>query len=71
MDDAELIEALAEAKDDNPYAIVKVTGMVFGEEQKKRLYDHLRNEKGKVKMSDVMDAIEDVFGAFGQQGKNS
>lgn len=71
MDNMELVEALADATGDNPLAIAKVTEMIFGKEQKKRLYDHLRNEKGRVKVSSVMKIIEEVFGAFGQQGKNS
>lgn len=71
MDNMELVEALAETRDEDPFAIARVTTIIFGKEQKKRLYDHLRNDKGRVPVAEVMNTIEEIFEAFGQQGKNS
>lgn len=69
IDDMELLEQIA-ACDENPMALAKVTKMILGEEQRKRLYDHLRNEQGRVPIKEVSEAISDIFGAFGKDGKN-
>ena len=67
MDDMELVEELANMQENDLIAIT----MVFGPDQKKALYDHLRTQEGRVKVSTVMDAIKDAFAVFGEQGKNS
>lgn len=66
----ELIDALAEAGGENPLAISNVCLLVFGKEQRKQLYDHLRREDGTVPFEDVSAAIADVFAAKGTDGKN-
>ena len=71
MDDMELVEELANMQENDLIAITRVVTMVFGPEQKKALYDHLRAREGRVKVSTVMDAIKDAFAVFGEQGKNS
>lgn len=69
MNDYELLELISEAED-TKYAIVKVVDRVLGTDQKKRLLEHLRNEKGKVPL-DLMDKeIADIFKGV-QEGKNS
>jgi hypothetical protein len=70
LDDMEFIE-LAAAVDDNVTLLPKLLNMVLGEEQKKRLYDHLRAEDGRVPTQAVADAMEEIFGAAGDQSKNS
>ena len=47
LDDMEFMDALAEV-DENPLKFSKVMKMMLGEEQRQRLYDHLRNEDGRV-----------------------
>lgn len=69
--DMELLEALEEMSDENPFAMAKVCKRVFGEKQKKALYDHLRTEDGRVPVEMVSDAITEVFNAIGTAGKNS
>ena len=59
LDDMELLEAL-EDLEENPAAIVAVTRRLLGE-QKKALYDHLRDEDGKVATSKVMQEIKDIL----------
>ena len=71
MDDMELVEELANMQENDLIAITRVVTMVFGQDQKKALYDHLRAREGRVKVSTVMDAIKDAFAVFGEQGKNS
>lgn len=69
MDDMELVEELANMQENDLIAITRVVTMVFGPDQKKALYDHLRTQEGRVKVSTVMDAIKDAFAVFGEQGK--
>ena len=69
MDNMELLEAIAEA-DQNPVMLSKVLKMVLSEDQRKRLYDHLRTEDGRVPIEAASDALKDIFAAVGQQGKN-
>ena len=53
------------------YFFPKLLNMVLGEEQKKRLYDHLRTEDGRVPTQAIGDAMEEIFAAAGDQSKNS
>lgn len=69
LDDMELLEQVVEC-DENPVALCRVARMILGEEQKKALYNHLRNEKGKVPISAVGKEITEIFSAIGQKGKN-
>lgn len=68
QDDMELLEAIADA-DENPLRITSVLKRLLGEEQKRALYEHLRNEKGRVSIKAVSQEIVDIFNSS-QQGKN-
>lgn len=68
LDDMELLEAIADA-DENPIRITSVLKRLLGEEQKRALYEHLRNEKGRVSIKAVSQEIVDIFNSS-QQGKN-
>lgn len=70
LDDMEFIELAAEA-DTNVTLLPKLLNMVLGEEQKRRLYDHLRAEDGRVPIQAIGDAMEEIFDAAGDQAKNS
>lgn len=70
LDDMEFLEALADIQDD-VIAFPKVCKMLLGNEQKKALYDHLRDEKGKVPISAVERAITEIMSRSGEQAKNS
>ena len=48
MDDMELVDKIAEADAGNPLAVSAVIEKVLGKEQKAKLYNHLRNEDGRV-----------------------
>lgn len=60
LDNYELVEALADI-DTNPLVITKVVNLLLGEEQKKMLKDHVRNEEGIVTTTALMKEIEDIF----------
>lgn len=70
-DNMELLEALSDMSDSDLLAMSRVCKIVFGEKQKKALYDHLRTEDGRVPIESVNDALKDVFEAVGKAGKNS
>lgn len=69
MDDMELLDAIAEI-DENPINVSTVLKMVLGDQQRKALYDHLRNDEGRVPVKAVAEAIVDIFTSSGKEGKN-
>ena len=69
LDDMELVDIMAEI-DENPLLMPKLCKMLLGEEQKKRLYDHLRIEDGRVPIEATTNAIQEIFNSPGDL-KNS
>lgn len=69
LDDMELLDTIASI-DENPLALSKALKKMLGKEQHKALYDHLRNEQGRVPVLAVSEAIVDIFTNSGNQGKN-
>lgn len=69
LDDMELLDTIASI-DENPLAMSKALKLMLGKEQHKALYDHLRNEQGRVPVLAVSEAIVDIFTNSGNQGKN-
>lgn len=47
LDDMRFVDALAELKDDG-LALPRVMGMIFTAEDKKRLYEHVSTDDGRV-----------------------
>ena len=68
LDSMELLDAIMEA-DENPGAISKVVKMILPADQRKKLYDHLRTEKGNVPIMAVAQEVAEIF-TSNQQGKN-
>ena len=70
--DMEFIELAAEAEE-NGLVVPKMLERVLGEKQKKKLYDHVRNSKGRVMIDDINNEVEDIFNALNQDNetKNS
>lgn len=60
IQDMEFIELAAEAQN-NGLLLPKLIEMVLGEKQKKALYDHVRNKKGRVLVSAVSDEFEEIL----------
>ncbi len=69
LDDMELVDIMAEI-DENPLLMPKLCKMILGEEQKKRLYDHLRSDDGRVPIEATTNAIQEIFNSPGDL-KNS
>lgn len=70
LDDMEFVEALADLEED-ALKFPKVCNMLLGKDQKKKLYDHLRNENGKVPVEAVSNAIAEIMSVAGESTKNS
>ncbi|WP_281523175.1 hypothetical protein [Mogibacterium timidum] len=60
LDNMELIDALAEL-DDDPLKISLVITLLFGQEEKKRLYDHVRTEDGIVPGKVIEKELSEIF----------
>lgn len=69
--DQEFLDALSEAEDGDPLKVSKALRLLLGDEQRKKLYDYLRNDKGKVPIQDVMEAFTDILANDGTGAKNS
>lgn len=70
MDNMELVDVLADAAGDDPLAVSKMIRLVLGNENKRKLYDKLRTEDGRVPVTAVSDALKEIFESFGDVGKN-
>lgn len=69
LDDMELIEAIAEADSGSVTAVPRLVELLMGKENKKRLYDHIRQQEGKVRVTQVSACIKDIFEQLGEAGK--
>lgn len=68
-DNMELLDAIVEAEE-NPLAVSKVVKLLLGEDQRRKLYDHLRTEKGNVPILAVSNAVAEIFQGSSQAVKN-
>ena len=73
FNDMELIEAIAASEGDDPLRIVEVIERILGKEQKKALYESIRDENGRVRVDAVEEAINEIMTAVSEdsEGKNS
>ena len=71
FNDMEVVDVLSSDEMDATYKMSFLVKRMLGAKQKKALYDHLRDASGRVPVDAVEREMEDIFDAFGQQGKNS
>lgn len=69
-DDMELLEDLAKA-DKDISLFPSVLEKVLGADQKARLYDSIRNDKGRVSTKAVVEAFTEIMNIAGEETKNS
>lgn len=67
FNDMELMDLLGDMED-NPFIMGKVIEKVLGKEEKKKLYDSMRNEFGRVPVKETQAALDCIFNA-GKDGK--
>lgn len=70
LNNYELLENIAEM-DKNPLIIAQVVKQLLGEDETKRLKEHVRDEKGIVRMEKMSDEIVHIFKNSGEETKNS
>ena len=70
LDNMEVLDALSDLDEGNPLAMSRLVVKLLGKDGKKRLYDHLRTEDGRVPASAVESAIMELFQSI-NVGKNS
>ena len=69
LDDAELIEAMSRI-DRDPAGFFLLRDRMLTAQDRQRLYDHLRNEKGVVPLTALNEALDQLLKSF-KAGKNS
>ena len=71
INDMEVIDALAEvASGENILAVSTVVKKLFSAEDRKRLYDHVRLEDGRVPADALMEEITEIMNES-EEGKKS
>lgn len=71
MNDMELLDDLSDLNEGDGYAISRVLSKILAPDQKKKLYDHHRNDDGKVPVDAIVDSMKEIFELLGDKGKNS
>lgn len=65
LDDMEMLEILSGVSDEREIQRVpEVLGMLLGESQKKKLYEHCRGKSGRVSASRVIKEVSSIFDAI-------
>lgn len=66
FNDIELLEALVSIEKGDISLLPETLGKIFGED-KKRFYDSMRNEKGRVRIDAVMEEIKGIISTLGHK----
>ena len=69
MNDMEVVDALARMIDNDLLAMPILSDKMLGKDQKKRLYDHIRRDDGRVLIEDFTKEILDIFAKGGEATK--
>ena len=69
-DDMELLDDLVQIDEGKGYMMGRVLERLLGKEGKKQVYEHYR-ENGKVPITKVSKALNEIFDKIGDNGKNS
>lgn len=70
LNDMEILDLVTEISEDNMMALSPLINRIIGD-QKKQLYDHVREKDGRVPVDKVSSEIVEIFNACGNAGKNS
>lgn len=64
LTNAEFLEKFSEMQHGDSLMVFELLAVTLGKDQKKKLYDHCRNEKGMVPVEALTDELTDIFGAM-------
>lgn len=70
LDSMELLDAMAELQEGNILALSRTCRLFLGAENRTRLYNHLRNEAGRVPPGEVDRELNEIMLALGKPAKN-
>lgn len=70
LDDQELLDALVEL-DEHPSKYSGVISGFLGEDGKKALYEHVRNDNGRVKATLIWAEIADIIKQIGEKSSTA
>ena len=70
LNNMELLDALEEMTEGNELAISKVVKLMLGNENRKKLYDFIRDKDGRVPLEEVDKCLTEIMNLLGEQGKN-
>ena len=62
----EFLELFADVQAGDSLKVFKLIELTLGKEQKKRLYEHCRNEAGRVPADRLSEEIGEIFEALGK-----
>lgn len=65
----ELLDELVAVDEGDTTALTHIFRLIMSKEDKKKLYDALR-EEGRVPVAKVIAALKELFDKLGEQGKN-
>lgn len=71
VNNMELLDALEEMTEGNELAISKVVKLMLGNENRKKLYDFVRDKDGRVPLEIIDKCLTEIMMLLGEQGKNS
>lgn len=71
LNNMELLDALEEMTDGNELAISKVVKLMLGKENRKKLYDFVRDKDGRVPLEIIDKCLTEIMLLLGDKGKNS
>lgn len=70
LDDMRFIELMAQAQTD-PLVLPDVIERMLGKEGKEALYEHVQDEKGRVRTGDIDRIVGEIMALAGEDTKNS
>lgn len=69
LNNMELLDELVAVDEGDTTALTRIFRLLMSKEDKKALYDLLR-EDGRVPVAKVVNALKEIFDRIGEQGKN-
>lgn len=69
INNAEFLEDYVAMMDGNTGAVFRIVERVLGKEQKKELYDHIRDERGNVPVEKLNVELGEIFSEFAKNPK--
>lgn len=69
LEDAEFLELYADVSDGDELKTFKLIRKLLGQEQKKALYDHVRDADGRVPLDPLGDELTDILEALAEDNE--